>query len=126
MKNFTPELIAKAKTAKSADELFALAKENGVEITADEAKTYFEQLNKNSAVSDDELNAVAGGGECFGGDKTPLTCGDKVRIPTCKKCSNKTGYVAFSVAMKGSFEIKCENCQRVVGTTADADKFLKI
>ena len=33
MKNLTPELIAKAKAAKSAEELLALAKENSVEIT---------------------------------------------------------------------------------------------
>ena len=61
MKNLTPELIAKAKAAKSAEELFELAKENNVELTEEEAKTYFEQLNANGAVSDDELGAVAGG-----------------------------------------------------------------
>ena len=61
MKNLTPELIAKAKAAKSAEELFALAKENNVELTEEEAKTYFEQLNANGAVSDEELDAVAGG-----------------------------------------------------------------
>ena len=33
MKNLTPELIAKAKTAKSAEELLALAKDNNVELT---------------------------------------------------------------------------------------------
>ena len=62
MKNLTPELIAKAKAAKSADELFELAKANNVEMTEEEAKIYFEQLNANGSVSDDELDAVAGGG----------------------------------------------------------------
>ena len=62
MKNLTPELIAKAKAAKSAEELFALAKENNVEMTEEQAKIYFEQLSANGAVSDDELDAVAGGG----------------------------------------------------------------
>ena len=33
MKNLTPELIAKARAAKSAEELLALAKENGIEMT---------------------------------------------------------------------------------------------
>ena len=61
MKNLTPELIAKAKAAQSAEELFALAKDNNVELTEEEAKTYFEQLNANGTVSDDELDAVAGG-----------------------------------------------------------------
>ena len=33
MKNLTPELIEKAKNAKSAEELLELAKANNVEIT---------------------------------------------------------------------------------------------
>ena len=64
MKDLTPELIAKAKAAKSAEELLELAKENGVELTEEEAKTFFEQLHTNGAVSDDELEAVTGGGIC--------------------------------------------------------------
>lgn len=63
MKNLTPEMIDKAKAAKSAEELLGIAKANGVELTAEEAKTYFEQLHVNSAVSDDELDIVAGGSE---------------------------------------------------------------
>ena len=62
MTNFTPELIAQAKAAKSAEELLELAKKNGVELTEEEAKTCFEQLHANGAVSDDELEAIAGGG----------------------------------------------------------------
>ena len=64
MNNLTPELIAKAKAAKSAEELLALAKENGLELTEEEAKTCFEQLHANAEVSDDELEAVSGGGIC--------------------------------------------------------------
>lgn len=63
MKNFTPELIEKAKAAKTAPELLALAKENGIEITEEEAETYFTQLKPASGeLSDDELEDVAGGG----------------------------------------------------------------
>ena len=64
MMNLTPELIAKAKAAKSAEELLELAKANDVELTAEEAKICFEQLHTSGAVSDDELEAVAGGGIC--------------------------------------------------------------
>ena len=42
---FTPELIEKAKSAKTPEELMALAKENGMELTEESAKAYFEQLN---------------------------------------------------------------------------------
>ena len=62
MKNLTPEMIEKAKVAKSAEELLALAKENNVEMSADEAATYFAQLSpKSGELDDDDLDAVAGG-----------------------------------------------------------------
>ena len=57
------EMIAKAKEARSVEELITLAKENGVELNEEDAKMYFEQLNaKKGELSDDELDAVAGGG----------------------------------------------------------------
>lgn len=62
MTNFSPELFEKAKAAKNAEELLALAKANNVEITAEEANTYFNQLNPASGeLSDDELDNVSGG-----------------------------------------------------------------
>ena len=95
MKNFTPELIGKAKTAKSAEELLALAKANNVELTAEEAKTYFEQLNATDAVADDELDVVAGSGSCPGENVPCPKCGEPTS-PTfdkryrCNKCGYKT------------------------------------
>ena len=57
------EIIAKAKKAKSVEELIALAKENGIELTEEEANTYLAQLNpKKGEISDDELDVVSGGG----------------------------------------------------------------
>ncbi len=64
----TPELLEKAKQAKTPEELIALAKENNTELTAEEAKEYFEKLSpKSGELSDEELDNVAGGG-CGGGD----------------------------------------------------------
>ncbi|WP_295859885.1 Nif11-like leader peptide family natural product precursor, partial [uncultured Oscillibacter sp.] len=49
------ELLAKAKAAKSPEELLALAKENGIELTEEEARTYFEQMHPQTGeLSDDE------------------------------------------------------------------------
>ena len=60
---FTAELIEKAKEAKSATELITLAKENGAEITPEEAVNYFTKLNSQSGdIADEELENVAGGG----------------------------------------------------------------
>jgi predicted ribosomally synthesized peptide with nif11-like leader len=93
MNNLTPELIAKAKAAKNTEELLELAKENGVELSEEEAKTCFEQLHANVEVSDDELEAVSGGGICQDiidffqsgngrNDSTCPHCGDKPKIST--------------------------------------------
>ena len=79
MTNLTPEMIEKAKAAKSAEELLELAKANGVEMTADEAATYFAQLNpKSGELDEDDLDAVAGAGGC-GKKPTPkFAVGDHV------------------------------------------------
>ena len=86
MKNLKPEMIEKAKAAKSAEELLALAKENNVEMTADEAKTCFAQLNpKSGELDDDDLDAVSGGaGGC--GDPT-----NKDLFPEGSKMRRKKG-----------------------------------
>ena len=56
-------MIEKARTAKSAEELLELAKANNIEMTAEEAKTYFAQLGpKSGELNDDDLDAVSGGG----------------------------------------------------------------
>ena len=56
----TQEMIETARVAKSAEELLLFAKEHGIDMTADEAKTYFEQINANS-LDDDLLDGVSGG-----------------------------------------------------------------
>ena len=62
------ELIAKAKKAKSAEEIMELAKENGIEMSEETAKMYFEQISpKRGELSDEELDNVAGGG-CYSKD----------------------------------------------------------
>ena len=60
----TPEVLEKAKLAKSPEEILALAKENGAELTEESAKAYFAKLHKSGEVSDDELDSVSGGGKC--------------------------------------------------------------
>ena len=129
MKNFTPELIKEAKTAKSAEELLELAKANNVYLTETEAKTYWAQLGASGTVSDEELDAVVGGGSCPNNgeeEENTLSGGDRVKIPRCTGCGGTTGYVAMPTVMSGSLEVRCEKCKKIVGTTADANKFTKI
>ena len=56
------ELIAKAKEAKSAEELLSLAKENAIELTGEQAKEYYDRLHTTGELADDELDSVSGGG----------------------------------------------------------------
>ncbi len=56
------ELLERARKVKSAEELMALAKENGMELSEESAAAYFEEMHKSGELSDDELDNVAGGG----------------------------------------------------------------
>ena len=66
----TTEQMQKASECKSAEELQALAKSEGIELTDEEAEAYFAELN-DVRLSDDELDAVAGGGK---EDECPKDC----------------------------------------------------
>ena len=59
--NFTDEMIARAKTAASAEELRKLAAEEGVELAAEEAEQYYSFLAGQGELPDAALEAVAGG-----------------------------------------------------------------
>ena len=122
MKNLKPEIIEKAKAAKNAEELLELAKANGVEMTADEAKTYFEQLNpKSGELSDDDLDAVAGGG-C--GDSAPegmkkigaFTNENSCKNRECISCGERSskptgdGYGTHVCGICGTV-VSCSNCK---------------
>ena len=54
------EIVEKIKDAGSPDEILAIAKECNIEITAEEASQYFEQLH--SGELDDELLVNVSGG----------------------------------------------------------------
>jgi len=63
------ELLTKAKAAKTAEEIMALAKENGMELTEESAKAYLDLLHPQTGeLSDDELDNVSGGG-CHNGGR---------------------------------------------------------
>ena len=112
MKNFTPELVAKAKTAKNAEELLEIARASGAELTVEEAKAYFEQLNAKGSVSDDELAGVVGG--ACGSISDTITAGSIVKVVNgnkCPTCSGVVGVVEKSTSnVLGSFDGKCVRC----------------
>ena len=111
MKNLKPEMIEKAKAAKSAEELLELAKANGVEMTADEAKTCFAQLNpKSGELDDDDLDAVAGGAGGCG--EQHMNTGTMVRVINGNKCPNCGGTEGIYIRAEygNPFLVSCTGC----------------
>ena len=58
----TNEMLEKAAMCKTADQLIALAKSGGVEITKEEAEAYMTEL-ENIELSPEALDNVAGGAD---------------------------------------------------------------
>ena len=54
------DLIAKAMQCENADELIEVAKEEGIELTQDEAEAYMSEL-EDFELDDSDLKQVAGG-----------------------------------------------------------------
>ena len=93
---FSKELIEKAKTAKSAEELLAMAKAEGLELPEGEAKTVFSKLNKTGELSDEELNNVSGG--CGSGDEPLFTVGQWVYV----RATNAAALILENLGKQGS------------------------
>ena len=66
---FTKEQIRKAMACKTADELLALAKSEGVEMTREQAEEYIAQMGGRE-LTEEELGQVAGG-DCVVDDRCP-------------------------------------------------------
>src|SRR5665647_1574757 len=110
MTHFNEEAIAKAKQAKSAEELLTLAKESGVEMTAEQAQEYYTQLNpKSGALSDDELDNVAGGG-CYSANGQLVVAFDYLcDLWVCKGCGQTELTECYSPASGRSLSV-CKYC----------------
>ena len=114
---YSKELIEKAKTAKTAEELLAMAKAENIEMTAEEAAKYFAELHKTGELSDEELDNVAGG--CGGEEITEPKYkeGDLVWISGGFACYTCGRYRAFKVTEvhrspvgKHTYSVACRDC----------------
>lgn len=104
------ELIAKAKSAKSIEELTEIAKENGIELNEESAKAYFELLHPQTGeVSDEELDNVSGGG-CYKKGQLVVTVCYVCEHFKCKKCgSSEYVYTAFGTVCSKCGAVACCN-----------------
>ena len=114
---FSNEMIEKAKTAKSAEELLELAKAENINFTAEEAAKAFAELNKTGELSDEELDNVAGG---CGKEKIPepkYKIGDMVISSRGFPCHTCGIYRDFQITEvhrspdgKHTYSIACPEC----------------
>ena len=81
LKGLTDEQIAKVKACKGSEELLALAKKEGIELT------------------DEQLAAVSGGGAC----SVVSDIGDKINPFDCPKCGANR-------PIKDGKKLTCEKC----------------
>ena len=108
------EIIEKAKVAKTAEELYEIAKANGVEMTADEAATCFAQLNpKSGELDDDDLDSVAGGACGNSDNSNAVKLGDTVNIISGAACACGS---TLGIVSKGqrSVYIECKQCSKKI------------
>ena len=78
--DLSKELLEKAKQAKSAEELLEMAKEENIEMSAEQAAKVFEELNKSGELSNEELDNVAGGGCQYKPSEWKYNIGDHVIV----------------------------------------------
>ena len=84
---YTYEMIEKAKLTKTPEELLEASKENGIEMTAEEAGKIFELLHpKSGEIADDELDNVSGGACHTDDGRKIVTVGHGCTRWKCKKC----------------------------------------
>ena len=106
------EILAKAKAAKTPEELIEIARENDVEMTEEGAKAYFDLLHpKTGEMSDDELDGVAGGA-CYRGDgRMVTTVANLCREWRCKKDGNRMESDHRPICCKCGKTAFCSNCK---------------
>ena len=103
------ELLEKAKTAKSAEELLELAKAENIELSAEQAAKAFAELNRTGELSDEELDNVAGG---CGRDYEPS--GETPKFHVGDRLAMVHPVIGRSVAVRVTYVSSVKSCMNGV------------
>ena len=106
------EILAKAKAAKTPEELIEIARVNDVEMTEEGAKAYVDLLHpKTGEMSDDELDEVSGGA-CYRGDgRMVTTVANLCREWRCKKDGSRMESDHRPICCKCGKTAFCSSCK---------------
>ena len=107
--NITKELLEKAKTAKTAEELLELAKAENIELTAEQAKEYFATIHASGELSDEELDNVSGG---CGRDYEPS--GETPKFHVGDRLAMVHPVIGRSVAVRVTYVSSVKSCMNGV------------
>ena len=107
--NISKELVEKAKTAKLAEELLAMAKAENIELNAEEAAQAFAKMNKNGELSDEELDNVSGG---CGRDYEPS--GETPKFHVGDRLAMVHPVIGRSVAVRVTYVSSVKSCMNGV------------
>ncbi len=86
-KEISEELIRKAQECNSAEELVQLAKENGIEMTAEEAEAFLEET-EDVELDAEALDAITGG-SCWSNKKEDCDTDPNPAHPKAVKDKNR-------------------------------------
>ena len=109
---FSKELLEKAKETNTAEELLALAKANGIELTDAQASALFAKLHQSVELTDEALSGVSGGNDETGdgadelGDVDGGKCAG-LEYAKCPACGSQ------NFVQKG-YVIKCGDCGKTL------------
>ena len=102
------EVFEKVKAAESAEKVLALAKEVGEELSMEEAQGIYKQFHSTGELLDEELQAVAGGGEHKYGHLVVsmfYSCGDWVCGKHNGNCSCKKAFCTQCMHVRYKFPV---------------------
>lgn len=104
------DFLFKAKSAQTPDEIFALARENNVEMTAGEANALFFELHPGE-LSDDDLDAVAGGAGTYAEDGSKyMPNKGHCEHYCCRECGKESGSAEMTMHKCSNGAWRTDNC----------------
>ena len=104
-KEISQELLDKVAKCETVEELLALAKENGIELTAEQAEAYL-STSEDGEVTDAEMGAVAGG------------------VPRSYRIYGKPGKMCFLTTAVCEYLGKPDDCEELTTLRAYRDNWL--
>lgn len=104
------KILLKASSAKSVDDIVALAKENNIELTTDQAESYFKFLNSQGEMPDEELDNANISGGCFEGRPNCLDI--QGEPPVCPYCGSTLSlFMTWTPKDDDVFDLyECKEC----------------